>query len=337
MSSGLKLGIAVLVVIVSAFISSYFLSMIVGLMLFSTPAGFEFGLGNGLPFIQFLFLWVIFALCFVIAWKIRRSFHEVVSRAFTSPFSRLSDNWLFVMPIIASALWFIVSSIIELQDLINVPTGGLPVPTTDAETFQLYLDLTRAPIIEELAFRIVPIGIVVLARLFLAQASRSTSFQSVRQKLKLFLFSFLFPDKAKGMVGMGNVESKGLAKGISKDEWFILLFTSLVFAGAHLISGIGWEYGKVTSVFVQGFVFGIVFLAYGFQAGILLHWFFNYYFYTFELGNYYLGWNLDAFLPWLDTSTRWIGGAFTIVLLILLLLRMSTTKKPPNSVAPESY
>jgi len=329
MSSGLKLGIAVLVVIVSAFISSYFLSMIVGLMLFSTPAGFEFGLGNGLPFIQFLFLWVIFALCFAIAWKIRRSFHEVVSRAFTSPFSRLFDNWLFVMPVIACALWFIVSSIIELQDLINVPTGGLPVPTTDAETFQLYLDLTSAPIIEELAFRIVPIGIVVLARLFLTQAggSRSTSFQSVTQKLKLFVFSFLFPDKAKGMIGMGNVESKGLVNGISKDEWFILLFTSLVFAGAHLISGIGWQYGKVTSVFVQGFVFGIVFLAYGFQAGILLHWFFNYYFYTYELGNYYLGWNIGALPFWMDTLTLWIGAVFTIVLFILLLQRMLRTKK----------
>lgn len=333
MKSLLKLGIAVLVVTVSLLIASYFLSMVVGLMLFSTPAGVEFGLGNGLPFIQFLFFWVIFVLCFVAAWKIRRSFQEVISKAFKSPFAKLFDNWLFAMPIIASALLFIVSSIIDLQNLINVPTGGLQVPTTDAETFELYLDLARAPVIEEVAFRIVPIGIVVLTRMLLFQGSGG-NVQSVGQRLRLFLFSFLFPDKAKGMVGAGNVGSKGLVNGISKDEWLILFFTSVVFAGAHLVSGIGWQVGKVTSVFVQGFVFGIVFLAYGVHASILLHWFFNYYFYTFELGNYYLGWNLDLFLSWLDTLTRWLGAMFIIVFFILLLLRMLTTKKQSTSAAP---
>ena len=132
MSSLLKSGIAALIIIVSVLIASYFLSMLVGLTLFSTPAGIEFGFGSELPFIQFLFLWMIFALCFVAAWKIRRSFRNVVSNAFKHPFAKLFDNWLFAMPIIACTLWFIVSSIIELQDLINVPTGGLPVPTTDA-------------------------------------------------------------------------------------------------------------------------------------------------------------------------------------------------------------
>lgn len=339
MNSLIKLGIVLLVIAVFLLIASYFLSMFVGLALFFAPAGVEFGLGNSSFLIQFLSVWVVFVFCFAAAWKIRRSFHEVVSKAFRSPSAKLFDNWLFAMPIIASALLFVVSSIIDLQNLINVPTGSLPPPSTDAETFELYLGLTRAPVIEELAFRVIPIGIIVLARLLLTQGNSGGSVQPVKQKLRFFLFSFLFPDKAKRMVSVENVEANGIVKGISKDEWLILLFTSVVFAVAHVVSGVGWQFGKVTSSFVQGFAFGVVFLAYGVQAGILLHWFFNYYFYTFELGNYYLGWNLNSF-SWIDTLTQWLGVVSTVVF-IFVGVRMLMTKKQnaptePISTVPES-
>jgi hypothetical protein len=299
--------------------------MVIGLALFFTPAGFEFGLSRSLPFAQFLFLWMIFLLCFIAAWKIRKSFREAVSKAFRSSFVGLFDNWLFAMPLIASVLLFVVSSIIDLQNLVNVPTGGLPAPRTDAETFELYLNLARAPIIEELAFRVIPIGIVVLTQSLLIRGGGDGNSTSVKQRSKMFLLSFLFPDKVKGIVGVENVETKGVVSGIRKEEWLILLFTSLVFAIAHLAPGVGWQFGKITSSFVQGLVFGIVFLAYGFQASILLHWFFNYYFYTFQLGSYYLSWNL-SFFSWIETVTLWLGAAFTVVF-ILLWLRRWVSKK----------
>jgi hypothetical protein len=324
-TSLLKLGIVILLVTVSLLIASYLLSMFVGLALFFTPAGIEFGLGSNVPLFYFLVLWVIFVLCFVAAWKMRKSFREVVSKAFRSPFLKLFDNWLLAMPIIASTLLFIVSSIIDLQNLVNVPTGGLPVPVTDAETFALYLDLTRAPVIEELAFRVIPLGIIVLSRLLLVQGNDGGRVKSVKQKLKLFLFSFLFPDKAKGLVGAENVETRGIVKGIGKEEWLILLFTSVIFAVAHILSGIGWQFGKVTSSFVQGFVFSLVFLAYGVQAGILLHWFFNYYFYTFELGNYYLSLNV-GFFSWIEPLTLFIGAVFSIIFIFLWLRRLVSKK-----------
>jgi hypothetical protein len=311
---------------VSLLIATYVLSIFVGLALFFTPAGMEFGLSNTLPFLQFLSLWVIFMLCFVAAWKMRKSFREVVSKAFKSPFLKLFDNWLFAMPIIASTLLFVVSSIIDLQNLINVPTGSLPPPSTDAETFELYLGLTRAPVIEELAFRVIPIGIIVLARLLLTQGNSGGSVQPVKQKLRFFLFSFLFPDKAKGLVGVENVEANGIVKGISKDEWLILLFTSVVFAVAHVVSGVGWQFGKVTSSFVQGFVFGLVFLVYGVQAGILLHWFFNYYFYTFELGNYYLSLNV-GFFSWIEPFSLLLGAVFSIIFIFLWVRRLVPKKQ----------
>jgi len=333
-SSPIKVGIILLAVAVFLLIASYFLSMFIGVALLFTPAGIEFGLGNSSFLIQFLSVWVVFVFCFVAAWKVRRSIREVVSKAFRSPSARLFDNWLFAMPIIASALWFVVSSIIDLQNLLNVPTGNLPAPVTDAETFELYLGLTRAPAIEELAFRVIPIGIIVLAQLLLTQESSGGSVQPEKPRMKLALFSFLFPDKAKRLAGVDNVEAKGIVKGISKDEWLILLFTSVVFAVAHIISGAGWQTGKVTSTFVQGLVFGVVFLAYGFHASILLHWFFNYYFYTIELGSYYLGWSLNAFL-WIDTLTQWLGVIST-VFFIFVMLRMLIPKKQKASAEPIS-
>jgi hypothetical protein len=313
--------------------------MVVGLELFFTPVGVEFGLSISLPFAQFLFLWLIILLCFIAAWKMRKSFREVVSKAFRSPFVELFDNWLFAMPLIASALLFIVSSIIDLQNLVNVPTGSIPAPRTDAETFELYLSLTWAPVIEELAFRVIPIGIFVLARLLLIQGNGDRNSQFVKQKPRLFLFSFLFPDKAKDMVGLENVEAKGIVSGISKDEWFILLFTSIVFAFAHLVPGVGWQFGKVTSTLVQGFVFGLVFLAYGVQASILLHWFFNYYFYTFELGSYYLSLNA-SFFSWIEPLTLLLGAVFSVVFIFIWLKKLVSKKQHASATVisplPES-
>jgi len=86
------------------------------------------------------------------------------------------------------------------------------------------------------------------------------------------------------MVGLKNVGANGF-RGISIAEWIMVLATSLIFGLAHLLSGIGWDVGKVTSTFMVGFVWGLAYLAYGFQAPILLHWYFNYYFYAYEFAS----------------------------------------------------
>jgi hypothetical protein len=102
--------------------------------------------------------------------------------------------------------------------------------------------------------------------------------------LRLFLVALLYPKEAKRMVGLRSVSADGFG-GISVAEWIMVLGTSFVFGLAHLLSGVGWDVGKVSSTFLVGFVFGVTYLIYGFQAPILLHWYFNYYFYTFRLAS----------------------------------------------------
>jgi membrane protease YdiL (CAAX protease family) len=272
-----------------------------------------------------MFLWSVFVLCFVVAWRLRKSFHEVVGKTFSQPLSKIFDNWLFVMPVIAGALFVGVILLIGLQDLFKVPTGALPTPQTDIEVFDLYLTVSYAPLIEEIAFRITPIGACLLVYLFLIKTFENRVNLSSWQRFKLFVFSFLYPDGAKSIVGEKTMAINGF-NGISRGEWIVILITSILFGVVHILTGIGWEIGKVTSTFIQGFVFAIVYLAYGFQAPILMHWFFNYYYYTIYLSTQYYPNTLGIF-AWIEFITLILGVLSLIGFAILGLKKISNRRR----------
>jgi len=103
---------------------------------------------------------------------------------------------------------------------------------------------------------------------------------SAGQALKVALLTPLYPDKAKKLLGVKTVSKFGI-KGISLGEWIMIAITSLIFGWLHV--GHPWELGKFTTATLDGLVFGLVYMFYGVQAPILLHWFFNYYWYGFFL------------------------------------------------------
>ena len=341
-----------LVIVVFILLASYLLSMLLGpALFFFTPGGLDFSkalvqppvfilflFGFTVPFKLntgqlFMFLWSIFVLCFVVAWRSRKSFHEVVGKTFSQPLSKIFDNWLFVMPVIASALLVGFILITGLQDLFKVPTGALPTPQTDIEVFDLYLNISYAPLIEEVGFRITPIGGFLLVYLFLIKTFENKVNLSSWQRFKLYVFSFLYPDGAKNIVGEKTVAVNGF-NGISRGEWIIILTTSILFGVAHILTGIGWEIGKVTSTSVEGFVFAIVYLAYGFQAPILMHWFLNYYSYTIYLSTQYYPNTLGIF-AWIEFITLILGVLSLIGFAILGLKKISnhrrTVPQEPNA------
>ena len=132
-----------------------------------------------------------------------------------------------------------------------------------------------------MAFRIVPIGLLVVFYVFLL-GKNVKGVSAVGNRVKLFFLAFVYPEGAKKMVGLPNVGEHGVSRGISLVEWVMIAVVSVVFGLAHVLSPVGWEIGKVTSTFVQGFFFAVTYVAYGFEAPILLHWYFNYYFYFFD-------------------------------------------------------
>jgi len=223
----------------------------------------------------FLFIWLGYVLCFIAAWKWRESFHSVVRKSFSSPFHSLFGNFLFIMPLLSSMVLTAASAIIYFQQSVGIPTGQPSFPPGISQQ-EIFLNVAYAPVVEELGFRLIPIGL--FTTLYVLLAGRNVP----SERFKLFFASLVYPDGTKRMAGLRNVREHGIWHGINVGEWAIILITSVIFGYAHVRSPVGWEPGKFTSVFVQGFFFALTYLAYGFEAPILLHWFFNYYLFFFD-------------------------------------------------------
>jgi len=235
------------------------------------PIGLDFG-------VIFFGLWSIFTLSFVAAWKLRENFHKTIKESIVRPTRKLFSSSLFAMPIINSMTFIAVVAIQSLQEAGGIPTGTSPLPS---DPFLQFFELSYASVVEEVGFRVIPIGAFLIMYLFIAK-KKTTTF-SLKQKIKLFFTAILFPDQAKRMVGTKTVSEHGVWGGISLGEWGMLIFASMVFGLAHFDPGVSWELGKVTSAGFAGLVIGLSYLVYGAHASIIMHWFFNVYTDTFLL------------------------------------------------------
>jgi len=220
----------------------------------------------------FLGLWSIFALSFVAAWKLRENFHQTIKESVVQPARKLFSSCLFAMPILNSMTLIGVMMINSFQEAGGIPTGAPPLP---GAPFLDFFDLSYSVVVEEVGFRLIPIGAFLVVYFFATK--RGTATFSLSQKVKLFFTALLFPDSAKRMVGAKTVNEYGVRGGISLGEWGMLIFTSLVFGLSHFDPGVSWEIGKVSSAAFAGFVLGLSYLLYGIQASIIMHWFFNAY------------------------------------------------------------
>lgn len=249
---------------------------------FSFPVMIIFMVGFFTPGLSagsvFSFLWIFYAFCFVVAWRWRESFHNVVSRRALGERYSIFRNFLFAMPLLSSMVLTAALAIIYSQSAVGIETGKVQLPPNAHEAF---LDVAYAPLREEVAFRIIPIGVLVVLYVFLA-ARNLKALSTFGSRLKLFFYAFIYPEEAKRMAGLPNVTQNGTWRGISLLEWVLVIATSVIFSLAHVVSPIGWDVGKVTSAFVQGFFLAVTYIVYGFEAPILLHWYFNYYFYFFD-------------------------------------------------------
>ncbi len=226
--------------------------------------------------VAFLGLVIIYLGCFAVAFRTKGGFNRNLQGISGTRTQRV-PNWLVVMPLASSGLFLIVFSIGQLESIFGIPSGSLNFP---APYLELY-GLTYSPILEEITFRISTLGLLVSLRTL--WALWSTARQSRTRVRKLILLSFLFPDKAKAEAGLPNVADSGW-RGVHWTEWTLLLFTSAVFGVDHLLSGSGWQAGKVLTAGLSGLVLGIAFLGYGAYASVLLHWFFNFYLGVFSIG-----------------------------------------------------
>lgn len=253
--------------------------------------------------IIFFGIWSIFTLSFGLAWKLRENFLKVVKESMIRPVEKLFNSSLFAMPIINSMTLIAVVAINSFQEVGGIPTGISPI---HGEPFIDFFDLSYSAVVEEVGFRLIPIGaFLVIYQLITKRGELKFSF---KQKIKLFFTSVLFPDKAKSMVKAKSVYQHGIGGGISIAEWGMLIFTALVFGIAHFNPGVSWEVGKISSAGFAGFLIGLSYLLYGAYAAIIMHWFFNVYTEVYSL--------LSTFIP----AAEPFANAIVVISVILGIL-----------------
>jgi len=254
----------------------------------------------------------IYAVCFLKAARSNGGFVPSLRNISKGSRPNSLPNWLALMPIVASGLLIVVLLLGILQDLFGVSTGSLPTNDPTA----LVSGLAVAPIAEEIGFRILVLGLVtgILVAMKIGRNVAKGAKMPVPLQIGTFFSALVSPGYAKERVGLLSVRTGGL-KGIGISEWIFLGITSIVFGLYHILGPSGWGPGKFLTAALSGFSLGIVFLAYGAFADILLHWFFDFYFLNlpglsnifqlsgdlFTLGALALGvWSIIMVISWLS-------------------------------------
>jgi hypothetical protein len=345
--------IVALIAISCFLIFTYFLTVVLGpYLFFFTSDGLATGatfLKNGIYFYLFtviffrvpltpsisevfLFLITIFLLCLCGAWKYRESFHKVIRKGSSLSLGGLFSNFLLAMPLVSSMLFTAVVAIINIQAALGAPTTT-PSEIGTLTSFELFFSVSYASFIEEIGFRISPIGLFVLLRVIIAKVNNRVTLSKWEQ-VKLFFTSLIIPDKAKKTVGLKTVSESGIRRGIDRGEWIMIFLTALPFGILHFLGG--WSPAKISSAAFSGVAFGLLYLVYGAYAPILLHWFFNYY--TWVMFNE----NATNYYPYLLPISALaalmifvVGTVGWITFTIIGIKKLTRWKRKPSSTQTE--
>jgi 4-amino-4-deoxy-L-arabinose transferase-like glycosyltransferase len=261
--------------LILASLALYILSIPVGMWLFVGEASLRPSSPpetQSLMYIYFILAELVYALCFVAAWKSEVSFRRSFYKFIKEPSALPLGNFLLVMPILLSLTHVTLSVVEYFQKCFQIPTG---LPPLSPDPLLAYIELAWSPVFEEVVFRALPLGVFYAFYL-----SRDVGIQNVRRNLSVALVSFLSPERAKCM---RSVSSPKPSRKIEADEWTIVIFSSALFALAHYLTPSTWEVGKLTLSFIQGTVMALSYVLYGLYASVLIHWYFNYYLYTYRL------------------------------------------------------
>ncbi len=187
-----------------------------------------------------------------------------------------------------------------LEEQVGLPIGGTAITTfLQQNPLVGYASLIYAPFVEELGFRIIPLGFFSVLIVFLRM--RNTS-QNI--KLKDLFGAFLLPGKYRNkfQIRLGRL------------DWILIILTSALFAYAHIYFG-AWDWGKFADVFVFAIFLAIGFLKFGVYMDISMHWFTNGLFEIYVLD--------IALKPELIIFTVWLVFVIGIAGLVALTLYVS--------------
>ena len=177
---------------------------------------------------------------------------------------RMLENPVSFIGMTIPFLYVVSVAILLLENIAGVQVGN-PISTSSQID---YLGLIYAPFVEEIGFRIIPLGILVLAEaLFVLDTGRFGENLGEFGTGSLLIGSFLYPGKLRRRLGIR----------MGRAEWAGIILTAALFGYAHYYFG-EWDIGKISQAALVGVLLAIGFLEFGPFVDILMHWFFNGYF-----------------------------------------------------------
>ena len=255
----------------------------------------------------FMVLWISFLILFAIAsMGPKKNFLRVLSPIMAGSYESQTGNYL-----VQTIKWF--SIIIVLSGIINAVQqvfGIIITPPVFENGLTQFLGITSAPIIEEVGFRIILVGIP----LFLLYSHKVSG--------RLFFKSLWNP-------------SANLPITDSKKAIALIVIVGVFFGMAHVLSE-QWSNGKFAQAAMSGIIIGWVYYRYGFVAALLIHWATNYvvFSYAYLVSSINETKVMDSFSHSLIQTIEIIlviTGALAIALMILEYRKNKNLAKNPNA------
>ena len=200
----------------------------------------------------FVGLWIFYLILFVIAilgpkTGVLKSFTSILSFGkynSTSNYMLGITKWLSILVLVSVLINFVQ----EQFGIVTVP------PLDDNDLIQFFY-VSLAPLIEEIGFRLVLVGIPLFALY-----SRRTSVK--------YFFKCLWSPRNLGIHD-------------SKKAIFLIVFVGVLFGFAHIAFAESWSDGKFAQATAGGIILGWVYLRFGFVASLLIHWATNYFIFSY--------------------------------------------------------
>ena len=222
------------------------------LSLFLAGIGFEvpikFELGDG-----FVVIWCTFLILFTVAiLGPQKKFFAVLQSMMSEGRYKIQDSYIVAVIKWFSILVVVSGSIIGVQEFVGI---SIEQPEAPNQLIQFF-DISLAPIIEELGFRVVLIGLPLFM------------LYSHKLSFKFLVKSLWGPQK--------NLHNVNMKKALS-----VIVIVGILFGAAHIFSDEAWSTGKFAQAIASGIIIGWVYFRYGFVSAVLIHWATNYFIFSY--------------------------------------------------------
>ncbi len=201
----------------------------------------------------FIVLWSIYVIFFVMAMVgPKDGFFKIMSSLLSKGKLKTKSNYMVAVITGFSILIFVSTIINFIQEGFEIST--IP-PVVENDLIQFFY-VSLAPITEEIGFRVILIGLPLVA------------FYSHRTSIKSFFKSLWSP-------------SDNLHIYESRRAIILIIIVAIFFGLSHIISGEPWSDGKFAQATTSGIILGWLYFRYGFISAILVHWATNYFIFSY--------------------------------------------------------